>query len=82
MRTVFIYNPHHSTAGAFFTMYVCVCYAVTDTQIQEAVHQGDITLAAVKKRLGVGSQCGKCIQTTLEVIQRQLDVEPNYYEVA
>lgn len=43
-------------------MYVCVCYAVTDTQIQEAVHQGDITLAAVKKRLGVGSQCGKCIQ--------------------
>ncbi|WP_394204350.1 bacterioferritin-associated ferredoxin [Shewanella waksmanii] len=63
-------------------MYVCLCHAVTDSQIKEAVSQGDMTLADVKKRLGVGSQCGKCTKMATQVIAAQLDVEPNYYEVA
>ncbi|QSX29489.1 MULTISPECIES: bacterioferritin-associated ferredoxin [Shewanella] len=63
-------------------MYVCVCYAITDTQIKDAVSKGDCSLSDVKKRLGVASQCGKCAKMAAEVIQRQLDVEPNYYEVA
>ncbi len=63
-------------------MYVCLCHAVTDTQIKEAVSRGDISLADVKKRLGVGSQCGKCTKMASQIIQRQLDIEPNYYEVA
>ncbi|GGI70478.1 (2Fe-2S)-binding protein [Shewanella hanedai] len=63
-------------------MYVCLCHAVTDTQIKEAVSQGDGSLSDVKKRLGVGDQCGKCVKMATQIIQRQLDVEPNYYEVA
>ncbi|WP_394389288.1 bacterioferritin-associated ferredoxin [Shewanella woodyi] len=63
-------------------MYVCLCHAVTDTQIKEAVSQGDSSLNDVKKRLGVGDQCGKCVKMATQIIQRQLDVEPNYYEVA
>ena len=63
-------------------MYVCLCHAVTDTQIKEAVSQGDCSLNDVKKRLGVGDQCGKCVKMATQIIQRQLDVEPNYYEVA
>lgn len=63
-------------------MYVCLCHAVTDTQIKEAVIQGDSSLADIKKRLGVGDQCGKCVKMASQIIQRQLNVEPHYYEVA
>ncbi|MFT5235393.1 MAG: bacterioferritin-associated ferredoxin [Shewanella sp.] len=63
-------------------MYVCLCHAVTDSQIKEAVNQGDSSLNDVKRRLGVGDQCGKCVKMATQIIQRQLDIEPNYYEVA
>jgi len=63
-------------------MYVCLCHAVTDTQIKEAVSRGDISLADVKQRLGVGSRCGKCTKMASQIIQRELDIMPNYYEVA
>ncbi|GIU36763.1 bacterioferritin-associated ferredoxin [Shewanella colwelliana] len=63
-------------------MYVCLCHAITDTQIREAVDHGDLSLADVKKRLGVGNQCGKCTRMASEIIQARLDVTPNFYEVA
>lgn len=63
-------------------MYVCLCHAITDTQIKQAVDQGDTSLADLKKRLGVGSQCGKCTRMASEIIQARLDVAPNFYEVA
>ena len=63
-------------------MYVCLCHAITDTQIKQAVSQGDVSLSDVKKRLGVGDQCGKCVRMATQIIQNQLDIEPNYYEVA
>lgn len=63
-------------------MYVCLCHAITDTQIKNAVSQGDSSLADVKKRLGVANQCGKCARMAVQIIQNQLDREPNYYEVA
>ncbi|GGE71513.1 bacterioferritin-associated ferredoxin [Shewanella carassii] len=63
-------------------MYVCLCHAITDTQIKQAVSQGDVSLSEVKKRLCVGDQCGKCVRMATQIIQNQLDLEPNYYEVA
>ncbi|QYJ90559.1 MULTISPECIES: bacterioferritin-associated ferredoxin [Shewanella] len=63
-------------------MYVCLCHAITDKQIKEAVDQGDMSLADVKRRLGVGNQCGKCSKMATEIIQARLDVIPNFYEVA
>ena len=63
-------------------MYVCLCNAITDSQIKAAVSLGDSSLADVKKRLGVANQCGKCARMANEIIQTQLDFEPNFYEVA
>ncbi|MDR8522366.1 MULTISPECIES: bacterioferritin-associated ferredoxin [Shewanella] len=63
-------------------MYVCLCHAITDTQIKEAVSQGDMSLADVKKRLGVADQCGKCAKMATQIIQKQVAIEPNFYEVA
>jgi len=42
-------------------MYVCVCKAVTDTQIKRAiVHEGVSSRRELFKCLGVGGECGKC----------------------
>jgi bacterioferritin-associated ferredoxin len=60
-------------------MYVCLCHAITDKQIKEAVRQGDCSLADVRKRLGVADQCGRMAS---QIISTQLEFEPNFYEVA
>lgn len=49
-------------------MYVCLCKGVTDTQIQDAVAEGAGSLRAVRMQLGVGSQCGRCVDCACDVI--------------
>lgn len=41
-------------------MYVCVCKAVTDTQIKQAISKGLSSKRELVKCLGVGGSCGKC----------------------
>ena len=41
-------------------MYVCVCQAVTDRQIREAVQGGARTLKDLRRDLGVTRDCGRC----------------------
>ncbi|MAR92406.1 MAG: (2Fe-2S)-binding protein [Pseudomonadota bacterium] len=41
-------------------MYVCVCKAVTEKHIQQAVKSGVNDYRSFRDRTGVGSQCGKC----------------------
>ena len=41
-------------------MYVCVCKAVTERQIHEAVKDGARTLNDLRRVLGVASECGQC----------------------
>lgn len=49
-------------------MYVCLCHAVTDRQIKQAVSEGVNTLRQVQLCLRVGTNCGKCIPAAREVI--------------
>ncbi|MEJ2604060.1 MAG: (2Fe-2S)-binding protein, partial [Gammaproteobacteria bacterium] len=41
-------------------MYVCVCQAITDRQIEKAVKSGAQSFYDLKDQLGVGSCCGSC----------------------
>lgn len=41
-------------------MYVCVCRAVTERQIRDAVSDGARTLQDLRRGLGVSSECGQC----------------------
>ncbi|KUM04520.1 (2Fe-2S)-binding protein [Chromobacterium subtsugae] len=41
-------------------MYVCLCNAVTDSQIRQAVHAGASRMCDLRRELGVASDCGKC----------------------
>lgn len=41
-------------------MYVCICKAVTDKQIQEYRQQGVNTFQQLRECTGIATQCGKC----------------------
>lgn len=63
-------------------MFVCVCHAVTDSQIKQAVADGASNLTEVKLRLGLGNTCGKCMKMAGQIIKAEVNAKANYYEVA
>jgi bacterioferritin-associated ferredoxin len=53
-------------------MYVCVCKAVTDTQIKNAIDNGVCTRRQLFQFLGVGRDCGKCNKQVKELLDYNL----------
>ncbi|WP_374090880.1 bacterioferritin-associated ferredoxin [Methylomicrobium lacus] len=49
-------------------MYVCVCKAVTDTQIKKAIDNGLCTRRQLFECFGVGGDCGKCNRQVKELL--------------
>ena len=50
-------------------MYVCVCLAVTDSQVTSAIEGGASSVEAVTKRCGAGGDCGSCHEMIEEMIE-------------
>lgn len=42
-------------------MYVCLCKAITDRQLQQAIDNGAKSVKALNTKLGVATGCGKCV---------------------
>ena len=57
-------------------MYVCVCKAVTDKQITNAIHDGLCTRRQLFQCFGVGSDCGKCNKHVKELLDQTLVKQP------
>jgi bacterioferritin-associated ferredoxin len=53
-------------------MYVCLCRAVTDAQIREAVDDGAVDVSHLAERCGLGTGCGRCQDTAQQLIDQQL----------
>ena len=53
-------------------MYVCLCQAVTDTEIREAASGGACDIDGLSASLGVGACCGCCRETAQAIIDEQL----------
>lgn len=43
-------------------MYVCVCNAITEEQVRRAIAAGANNLDDLCEALGLGDQCGKCLE--------------------
>tara|TARA_B110000495_G_C22694119_1_gene408973 strand:+ start:165 stop:350 length:186 start_codon:yes stop_codon:yes gene_type:complete len=50
-------------------MYICLCKAVTDSQIKESINGGAHSFAEVQKTLGVSTGCGKCMQQAKSIVE-------------
>jgi len=51
-------------------MFVCICNAVNEKAIQQAVADGAQSVRDVRRSLNVGSQCGQCVRQAHEVIEQ------------
>ena len=51
-------------------MFVCICHAVNEKAIQQAVAEGAQNVRDVRRSLNVGSQCGQCVRQAHEVIEQ------------
>lgn len=53
-------------------MYVCICRAVTDHAIRRCVDEGATSLRDLRRELGLGTQCGRCIPQARAVLREAL----------
>lgn len=49
-------------------MFICVCNAITERQVQEAVATGAASLSDLEAQLGVGGCCGCCRDTATDYL--------------
>lgn len=52
-------------------MYVCICRAITDSQIRRAVDQGVNTFSQLRRELAVAACCGRCAPLAREILREQ-----------
>ena len=58
-------------------MWVCICHAVTDREVQAAIADGALTRDAVTTACGAGGDCGSCHHMIEQMIDGRDDlVEP------
>jgi bacterioferritin-associated ferredoxin len=50
-------------------MYVCICNAVTEHQVQESAQAGVRSLDELALELGVGAGCGRCRECAAECLE-------------
>lgn len=51
-------------------MYVCVCKAVTDSQIVTAIENGVCTRKKLTQCFGMGKDCGKCNKDVIALLDQ------------
>jgi bacterioferritin-associated ferredoxin len=54
-------------------MFVCLCNAVSDTQIEDAVDAGITSFEAMQDSLGVANTCGTCACEVKQILSAKLN---------
>lgn len=54
-------------------MYVCICNAVTDSDIRNAVEAGVQNMKQLGQETGCSSTCGCCRDTAREILHQALE---------
>jgi bacterioferritin-associated ferredoxin len=49
-------------------MYICVCFALTEEDIQNLIKENGADLEALQDNSGVASSCGICLEQVEELI--------------
>ena len=57
-------------------MYVCICNAVTESDVQDAVRQGVRSMRELATETGCSQNCGRCARTASEVLGVALESHP------
>lgn len=52
-------------------MYVCVCLAVTDKEVERTIDEGAESLDEVTRACGAGGDCGSCCKLIEQIIDEK-----------
>jgi bacterioferritin-associated ferredoxin len=63
-------------AAEVLLMFVCLCLAVTNQAVRNAVQNGARTSQQVATACGAGSDCGRCRRTLRAIIDAASTAEP------
>ncbi len=50
-------------------MYVCICNAITEKEIHNAIDRGLSNVEDIADQLGAGACCGSCRETTRSILE-------------
>ena len=53
-------------------MYVCICKGISDRKIENEVKTGCNKVKQLTQQIGLGSDCGKCINSAKAIIDKNL----------
>jgi len=62
-------------------MYICICNAVTDTDIRNAVEDGVRNMRQLGKATGCSSTCGCCREAAVEILQQALTESREFHRL-
>ena len=51
-------------------MYICICNAVTQRQVEECAQAGVSSVEELATQLGVGAGCGRCRECAAELLMQ------------
>ncbi len=51
-------------------VYVCVCHAITEKDVQKAIAKGADSVAMLSESTSLGTQCGHCTDHAQELIRK------------
>ncbi|MBV2182228.1 MAG: (2Fe-2S)-binding protein [Castellaniella sp.] len=49
-------------------MYICVCNAISERHVQDAIAQGAKDLGDLQAQLGIATCCGQCAETATDYL--------------
>lgn len=53
-------------------MYVCVCNAVTESELERAIKEGAVTVKELREKLLVTGCCGSCLNSVKEFLEHSV----------
>ncbi len=59
-------------------MYVCLCQAVKDAEVRQAVAAGVVDIDQLAELLGIGTGCGGCREFARSLIDEYAEEAPLY----
>ena len=64
-------------------MYVCICNAITESEVRQAVEAGAENLWDLQAATGIATGCGSCKETASDILRegrsRRRHFEPQIY---
>jgi len=68
-----VYNNNHSYLHLII-MYICICNAVTDKDIEKAIDNGACSMNDLSKQLKVGTCCGRCKSCAKKMLNKSQSI--------